>query len=85
MKELVDSQKKKQIIGMVQSALDRHQPRKYRVTVDEVVEDDDWYHVVVVAENDQRDRDFYDALEEAENELTPFDGHRFLLVPVVGD
>jgi hypothetical protein len=76
-----------EISNRVQAALDRHQPRRYRVAVDHdaILEDDGWYHVVVVSENDERDRDFYDALAEAEAELQDQNGHQFLLVPAIAD
>jgi len=77
-----------EISRQVQNALDRHQPRQYRVTVDEdaILEEDGWYHVVVHSENDARDRDFYDALAEAEGELNEgTQTHQFLLVPAIGD
>ncbi|HSZ55366.1 MAG TPA: hypothetical protein VK797_06885 [Tepidisphaeraceae bacterium] len=84
----VDVARRSQIASEVQAALDRHQPRKYQVKVDQdaILEEDGWYHVVVQSDNDQRDRDFYDALAEAEEELN--DGTRqnqFLLVPAIGD
>ena len=78
---------REEISARVQAALDRHQPRRYRVSVDHdaVMEDDGWYHVVVVSDNDARDRDFYDALAEAEAELQDQNGHQFLLVPAIAD
>ena len=72
------------IARLVQEALDRHQPRKYRVEVDRnaIMEDDQWYHVVVKSEGDARDRDYYDALVNAEEDLrNREDGHEYLLVP----
>ena len=71
-----------------QRALDNHQPRKYRITVNEdaILEEDGWYHIVVTTPNDMRDRDFYDALAQAEAELQDqAGGHQYLLVPAVGD
>jgi hypothetical protein len=84
----VDDATRSKIAQQVQRALDNHQPHKYRVTVDEdaILEEDGWYHVVVQSENDKRDRDFYDALADAEEELN--DGkqqNQFLLVPAIGD
>jgi hypothetical protein len=84
----VDISMRSRIARRVQAALDRHQPRKYRVTVDEdaILEEDGWYHIVVQSENDERDRDFYDALAEAEGELNDgTDANQFLLVPAIGD
>lgn len=50
------------------------------------MEEDGWYHVVVVTPNDERDRDFYDAVADAEAELNQADQvHQFLLVPALGD
>jgi hypothetical protein len=76
------------IAQTVQKALDRHQPRSYRVAVDldAILEDDGWYHVVVKSDDDRRDRDFYDALASAEEDLNDkLDGHQILLVPVIAE
>lgn len=84
----VDSKIRGDIAKKVQAVLDRHQPRDYRVMVDAngIVEDDGWLHVVVTSENDRRDRDFYDALVSAEEELNDrLDGQQFLLVPAIAD
>jgi phage baseplate assembly protein W len=75
-----------QIVQQVQEALDRHQPRAYRIEVDPeaILEDTEWYHVVIKTPNDVRDRDFYDALAQAETELNEAsNGHQFLLVPAI--
>jgi hypothetical protein len=87
MKKLADSKTRKKIAKLAQEALDRHQPRKYRVSVDPsaILEDDGWYHILVTTPNDVRDRDFYDALAEAEGELQDGNGHQYLLVPVIAD
>jgi hypothetical protein len=85
---LVDAQTREQIARQVQEALDRYQPRKYRVEVDPdaILEDGEWYHVVVKSPGDVRDRDFYDALAKAEVDLNDqLDGHEFLLVPAIAD
>jgi hypothetical protein len=77
-----------QIARRVQEALDRHQPRAYRVQVDSdgILRDDDWYHVVVKSPEDVRDRDFYDALASAESDLNDQDaGDQYLLVPAIAD
>jgi len=75
------------IAKLAQAALDLHQPRAYRISVDRdaIVQDGDWYHVVVTTPNDVRDRDFYDALAEAEAELQDKAGYQYLLVPAIGD
>ena len=76
------------VAARVQATLDRHQPRAYRVAADPeaILEDDDWYHVVVVTPDDRRDRDFYDCLSESEAELNDqLDGHFYLLVPAIAD
>jgi len=72
---------------LAQEALDRHQPRSYRISVnrDAILEDDGWYHIVVTTPGDRRDRDFYHAIAEAEGELQDEAGHQYLLVPAVGD
>ena len=87
MKKPPDSKTRKKIAKLAQDALDRHQPRKYRVSVDPkgILEDDGWYHILVTSPNDVRDRDFYDALVEAEEELQNGNGHQYLLVPVIAD
>lgn len=85
---MVDLTLRSQIAEKVQAALDRHQPRRYRVMVNAnaILEEDGWYHVVVESANDERDRDFYDALAEAEAELNDGEQDRqFLLVPTIGD
>jgi hypothetical protein len=88
----VDRDKKKSYIcgqtdQLAQDALDWHQPRRYRISVnqDAVLEDDGWYHIVVETPDDVRDRDFYDALAEAEAERQDIQGHQYLLVPAIGD
>jgi len=80
-------QTRHEIATRAQEALDRHQPRSYRVSVnpDAILEEDGWYTIVVTAENDRRDRDFYDALAEAEAELQDEQGNQYLLVPVIGE
>jgi hypothetical protein len=85
---LVDTMLRSQIAQKVQAALDRHQPRHYRIVVDEnaILEEDGWYQVVVQTDNDQRDRDFYDAVAETEAELNDASKDKqFLLVPAIGD
>jgi hypothetical protein len=85
---LVETKLRSQIAQQAQAALDRHQPRKYRITVNEdaILEEDGWYQVLVESKNDERDRDFYDALAEAEAELNDATGDKqFLLVPAIGD
>jgi phage baseplate assembly protein W len=84
---VTDPQARRQIAARAQQALDRHQPRSYRVSVnpDAILEEDGWYTIVVTADNDQRDRDFYDALAEAEAELQDEQGNQYLLVPVLGE
>jgi len=84
----VAADRKEQIEKRVQEALDRYQPRKYRVQVDPdgILEDEEWYQVVVKSPDDVRDRDFYDALANAESDLNDkSDGHQFLLVPAIAD
>jgi hypothetical protein len=75
------------VADLAQAALDLHQPRRYRITVnrDAILEDDGWYHIVVLTPADVRDRDFYDALAEAEADLQDQQGHQYLLVPAIGD
>jgi hypothetical protein len=87
MQEVADKTVRQQIAKLAQEVLDRHQPRNYKIYVDPdaILEEDDWYHIVVRTDGDQRDREFYDALSEAEDELRDKNGHQYLLVPVVGD
>lgn len=87
MNSVIDIQQRQRLAEQAQQALDRHQPRGYRIFVnpDAILEDDGWYTIVVTAENDQRDRDFYDALAEAEAELQDEQGNQYLLVPILGD
>ncbi len=76
------------IAGRVTAALDRHQPRAYRLEVDAeaIIEDDGWYHVVVRSPDDVRDREFYDALADTEAELNDADSEtRYLLVPAIAE
>jgi hypothetical protein len=84
---IADPQRRQEIAAKAQEALDRHQPRKYRVTVnrDAIYLNDEWYHVLVETPDDVRDRDFYDALAEAEAELQDEQGHPYLLVPAIVD
>lgn len=85
---IVEPTVREQIAQRVQDSLNRHQPRKYRVEVDAnaILEDDEWYHVVVKSPEDVRDRDFYDALASAESDLNEQnDGHQYLLVPAIAD
>ncbi len=85
---IVDTSLRGEIARRVQDALDRYQPRRYRVAVDPdaILQDDEWYHVVVTSPEDVRDRDFYDALATAESDLNDEnDGHQYLLVPAIAD
>jgi hypothetical protein len=87
MTTVVDPTEKAQIIDAVQKALDKRQPKGYRVEVsaEGVLREDDWYHVVVQADQDRRNYDFYDVLAEAEAELQDERHLNVLLVPAVGD
>ena len=80
-----DMTTKDRIAKLAQEALDKYQPRTYRISVDRnaILQDGDWYHIVVTTPNDVRDRDFYDALAKAEAELQDDAGHQFLLVPTI--
>jgi hypothetical protein len=75
------------ITRIVQAALDRRQPSGYRIEVqpDGVLQEDDWYHVVVRSNQDVRTYDFYDVLAETEAELQDEQKINVLLVPAVGD
>ena len=74
------------ITHLVQAALDRRQPRGYRIEVqpEGVLQEDDWYHVVVRSDKEVRTYDFYDVLAEAEAELQDEKKLNVLLVPAVG-
>ena len=84
---VTDSQRRRAIATQAQGALDHHQPRRYpiRVNSDAIFEDDGWLTIVVETPGDVRDRDFYDALAEAEAELQDEQGNQYLLVPGLGD
>ncbi len=85
---LVQPELRSEVARRAQDALNKHQPRGYRVEVDAdaILEDDDWYHVVVRSAGDVRDRDFYEALSNAEADLNDAnDGHQYLLVPAIVD
>ncbi len=81
-----DIETRQKVAATAQQALDRHQPRRYHISVntEAILEDEGWYHVVVTTPGDVRDRDFYDALAEAEAELQDQQGYQYLLVPAVG-
>jgi hypothetical protein len=72
---------------LVQEALDKRQPATYRIEVAPggVLQDDDWYNVVVQSDADVRTYDFYNILAEAEAELQDEANLNILLVPAVGD
>ena len=82
---IADPEERQRIACKAQAALDRHQPRKYRVRVnsDAIYSNDEWFHILVETPDDVRDRDFYDALAEAEAELQDEQGHPYLLVPAI--
>jgi len=81
-----DSKQRVELIKQVQGVLDEHRPSKYPLRVAEILEEDDWYHVVVQSEDDQRDNEFYDALANSEAALEKLDSkHHYLLVPVIAD
>ncbi|MGA2497645.1 MAG: hypothetical protein ABSH20_07875 [Tepidisphaeraceae bacterium] len=87
MQPVADIKTRQQIADEVQKALDRHQPHAYRINVDRgaILEEDEWYHIVVTTADDVRDREFYQAIAEAEAELQDEQGHQYLLVPAVAD
>ncbi len=87
MEVVADPALRRQIADSAQQALDRHQPQRYRIVVDQnaILEEDDWYHIVVNTEDDVRDREFYEAIAEAEAELQDRDDHQYLLVPAVAE
>ncbi len=82
-----DANQRQEIAARASVALDRHQPRTYRIAVDSdaIMEDDGWVYIVVTTPDDVRDRDFYDALAAAEAELQDDAGYQYLLVPALGD
>ena len=75
------------IVRIVQQALDKRQPAGYRIEVvpDAVLQEDNWYQVVVRSDKDVRSYDFYNVLAEAEAELQDELKVNVLLVPAVGD
>ena len=76
------------IADRVRDALAKYQPPSYRISINDeaIVQDDDWYHVLVTTPNHERDRDFYDALVKTEADLEKSAGGQvhYLLVPVIG-
>ena len=77
---------KSQIITLVQEALDRHQPKNYRMTVarDAVVRNDDtWYVVVEPSREDVQSYDFNARLAEAAAELWDVKGIKIQLTTVL--
>ena len=84
---VADASERKRIAELAQRALDRHQPSGYRIVADpqSVVQDDEWYQVLVTTPGDVRTYAFYDMLAEAEAELQDEQGLKILLVPVAGD
>ena len=84
---LNDVAERQRLARLAQDALDKRQPRKYRIEVDQdnVLHEDDWYQVLVKTPGDVRTYEFYDALAEAEGELQDERGLHILLVPVAGD
>jgi hypothetical protein len=84
---VTDALKKKEIAALAQKALDKHQPRDYRIAVnsDDILKDDEWYQLLVTTPNDVRTFEFYDALAQAEAELQDERHLKILLVPVIGD
>jgi hypothetical protein len=84
----VDEPLRGQLATRVEDALERYRPRHYPITVNRqaILEDDGWYHVVVQTPDDVRDRDFYDAVANAEADLNEAETeHQFLLVPAIAD
>ena len=79
---------RKSVADRVRDALDKYQPPAYRISINDeaIVQDDDWYHVLVTTPNHERDRDFYDALVKAEADLEKLAGGQvhYLLIPVLG-
>jgi len=84
---LADIAERKRIAALAQKALDKRQPRDYRIDVDatNVLYEDDWYQVLVRTPGDVRTYEFYDVVAEAEGELQDEQGLHILLVPVVGE
>ena len=84
---VADADEVARITQLVQRALDKRQPRGYRVEVEPgaVLREDDWYHVVVRSDQDVRNYDFYNVLAEAEAELQDDAKLNVLLVPAVRD
>jgi hypothetical protein len=88
MAQQLNATDRKSIADEVRRALAAYQPRRYVISVndDGILQDDDWYHVLVTTPNHERDRDFYDALVKAEADLEQQAGGKahYLLVPVLG-
>lgn len=71
---------------LAQAALDRRQPTTYRIEVvpQAVLQEDEWYQVIVQSDNDVRAYEFYDVLAQAEAELQDEQDLHVLLVPASG-
>lgn len=82
----VQAPKREEIAKMVSKYLEAYQPDDFRLNVrpDEIMQDDDWYYVVVEpSRDDARSYEYYGRLAEAELDLQEKENMNVLLVPVI--
>ena len=84
MTALTNADKRDEILKLAQGALERYQPRDYRVEATDVLEDGDWFYVVVQPNKEGiRNYDYFDILARAEEEIQTNQQRNVLLVPTV--
>ncbi len=84
----VDERKREEIIALARRYLAKHQPADYQLEIDRdsVMQDEDWYYVVVSpSRNDVRSYDYSARLAEAELDLQEEQNVNVLLVPTLPD
>jgi hypothetical protein len=84
----VDAQKRDEIVELARRYLAKYQPTDYRLEIEKesVMQDEDWYYVVVVpSRDDVRSYDYSARLAEAELDLQEKEPINVLLVPALPD
>jgi len=82
----VEAPKRDEIAAVVSKYLEPHQPANFRLRVRpaEMMQEDDWYYVVVEpSREDARSYEYYGRLAEAEGDLQEKENLKVLLVPVL--
>ncbi len=82
----VQTQEREKIAAVVSRYLEPYQPPDFRLNVrpDEIMQDDDWYYVLVEpSREDARSYEYYGRLAEAELDLQEREKMKVLLVPVI--